>query len=903
MKVDTYLRDIRHTDKFRYTLSDELFYEPLETQYRPFDDYRKVVSDLLRELDMDWNISRQGFWFFVHPVEEFDFPAQGWKAHVSATIRNGASILKRVARIALLNGVPFKFSLDRNFLAMMSSKRWPRGGSGKFITLYPSDLSCFKNLLEHLYAELQSEEGPYILSDKRYKDCRVLYYRYGGMARTSLMDITGEQRLVIYTPDGEAIPDVRHPYFAPPPWASDPFPSPKVEPQEGGLNGKYFVKRALGFSNSGGVYLAEDRETGAEVVIKEARAYTAMADGGTEAIKTLKKEQEILELLRDTGIAPRPLDSFYIWENFFLVEEYLSGLDIREIMLTQSPLLRVQPSLEDTIRYYEICIKIYKNLARVVDILHKKGIVFGDLSATNIRVDSSTYDVRLIDFEGALMPGIDVSTYLYTPGFKSLASIRRESQDFEDDLYALASNMMYILFPISVFSSLRDDLFDTVLKMMLADLGWSRTELFNVINGLSKNEITCASACELLDKPAEIVAPSFDCDVDDVSWDDVSQGLGDFILANIRPDRDDGLFPADPFIHRTNTLSLGFGACGVLYSLKKCCFEIPRIAYDWLERQLDKVEPEDMPPGLLTGASGIAWCLWELGFEDRAVEFMKMANQNSILKSHHSYFYGMAGVGMTNLYFHLRTKGPDYLAMAEDLADALLGVAQESDRGIYWETDDLFQLGYGYGQSGVALFLLRMTQLSGKKKYMLAGRRALEFDLSHGVEHEQGTLSFPRTPTDTTFLPYIEEGAAGIARVAMRYGSWDRMEMILSEAHRKYAGFAGLIYGITGFVDIFTDAFLFSNNAKFLEMAKRPLSAIRNIYIMKQPGGLATPGDNLFRISCDYATGVAGVMRALRRFTHLDEADFTLDEVISSSADHNDKFAADAQRRATFSMS
>jgi hypothetical protein len=40
-------------------------------------------------------------------------------------------------------------------------------------------------------------------------------------------------------------------------------------------------------------------------------------------------------------------------------------------------------------------------------------------------------------------------------------------------------------------------------------------------------------------------------------------------------------------------------------------------------------------------------------------------------------------------------------------------------------------------------------------------------------------------------------------------------------------------------------------------------------------------------------------MRTLRRFTHIDEADFTLDEVISSSADHNDTFAADAQRRAT----
>lgn len=166
--------------------------------------------------------------------------------------------------------------------------------------------------------------------------------------------------------------------------------------------------------------------------------------------------------------------------------------------------------------------------------------------------------------------------------------------------------------------------------------------------------------------------------------------------------------------------------------------------------------------------------------------------------------------------------------------------------------------------------------------------------MSHGVEIEPGILAFPRTPTDTTLLPYIEEGSAGIARVAMRYDRWDRLEMILSEAHRKYSGFVGLIYGMTGFVDIFTDAFLFSNNAKFLEMAKRPLSGIRNIYLMKQSGGLATPGDNLFRISCDYATGVAGVMRALRRFTHLDEADFTLDEVISSSADHNDTFAADA---------
>ena len=42
----------------------------------------------------------------------------------------------------------------------------------------------------------------------------------------------------------------------------------------------------------------------------------------------------------------------------------------------------------------------------------------------------------------------------------------------------------------------------------------------------------------------------------------------------------------------------------------------------------------------------------------------------------------------------------------------------------------------------------------------------------------------------------------------------------------------------------------------------------------------ATPGDNLFRISCDYGTGIAGVLRTLHRLTHLDEADFVLDGVV-----------------------
>lgn len=880
------LRDARHLDKFIYTLSDELFYEPLEAHYEPSQEYRTIVAGLLDDLTAAWAITRDGFWFHVHS-SHFALPLQGWKVHVSATIWNGASILRRVAKIALDNKIPFKFALDKRVLSMMTFKKWSRGSSGKFITIYPSDLSGFKTLLEQLYAELQAEEGPYILSDKRYKDCRVLYYRFGGIKPTTRMDITGEKIPVLISPGGEAIPDVRTPYFSLPAWVSDPFPLQELENQEITLNaGRYVVTRALAFSNSGGVYLAEDRATGTQVLIKEARAHTVVDDRGNDAIKLLKKEHEILELLRDTGVAPKPLESFYDWENFYLAEEHVDGIDVREIMLTQSPLMRVKPSLRDASQYYETFVKIFKSFAQAVNLLHGHGIVLGDLSANNLKINPSTYAVKLIDFEGAFRPGVDKPTYLYTPGFRNALNAAKAVETFDDDLYSLAAIMLYMLFPLAALSSLRGDLYQSVLRTVLADIGWSQTDLFSVIGGLSQGEVSCTRAYELLDKPAKIVPPSYSGDIDAGSCGKMSQELGEFILANMRIDGKRSLFPSDPFLHQTNSLSLGFGACGVLYALSKCGFEIPKCAYDWLEQELDAIKPENLPPGLLTGASGIAWTLSELRFADRATELMKMANESALLRRHHSYLYGMAGVGMANLHLYGRTKRPSHLAIAIDLADALLGSAQEDDRGIYWESDQLVHLGYGYGQSGVALFLLRIFQLSGKKTFLIKGRRALEFDLFHRVETENGVLSFPRTSADhSTFEPYLEEGSAGIAKVAIRYGMWDQMEKILADVHRKYAGFPGLLYGLGSFIDVLTDAFAFSKNSKFLDMAKRPISGIRDIYLIKQPRGSAIPGDGLFRISCDYATGGAGVLRALHRYSHLDEADFVLDEVSSAAAD------------------
>ena len=62
----------------------------------------------------------------------------------------------------------------------MYSKGGDRILTGKFITIYPNE-GEFIPLLDELHSALSNQpRGPYILTDKRWKNGNV-YYRYGGL--------------------------------------------------------------------------------------------------------------------------------------------------------------------------------------------------------------------------------------------------------------------------------------------------------------------------------------------------------------------------------------------------------------------------------------------------------------------------------------------------------------------------------------------------------------------------------------------------------------------------------------------------------------------------------------------------------------------------------------------------
>ena len=270
-----------------YLVADPRFFESFARYKVDTEEYHDVVVNLLPP---NWRIDRStDVWFHCAPPIAPE-PAQGWKIHLSATAGCARQLLCAVVPLLAELEVPFKFGLDQTILYLMTGKNWPREASGKFVTVYPSGDSQFLQLLERLHDATRDFEGPYVLSDRRFRDSKVVFYRYGVIRGQFTATPDGQRRGYLVDPHGNQVPDERVPYFVLPSWKTDPVRTPTTdnssvdEPaDEPGLlldSGRFQIEKALVFKNGGGVYEALDRTTGETVVIKEARPRVAMGEHG-----------------------------------------------------------------------------------------------------------------------------------------------------------------------------------------------------------------------------------------------------------------------------------------------------------------------------------------------------------------------------------------------------------------------------------------------------------------------------------------------------------------------------------------------------------------------------------------------------------------------------------------------
>ncbi len=883
-------------DHFFYLHADPELFEPLERYRARVEDFLGPVRRLLPD---GWRVDRKGIWFNCSPPRA-ELQPQGWKIHLSATPANAPAVLTTAARLLVREGVPFKFAADKMVLFLVNGKRWSRGGAGKFVTIYPAGTARCGELLESLYQALSGYGGPYILSDRRYRDSGVVHYRYGGILPTRRLDVTGRSVPVMQLGDGRFVDDERLPFFHLPAGMADPFSAEEAaDAQADGTlkQGRYEIESVISFSNPGGVYIARDRETGRKVLIKEARPFTNVSPQGTDAVWLLKKEHRLLTLLEDTGVAPRPLDFFKDWEHSYLVEEFVEGIILRGYMAQHSLGLRTRASAADARDFFARYRRVFLRIIEALNTLHGRGIVFSDLSHYNVMVLGDGEEIRLIDFEGAYEQGVDVAVSLYTPGFAPVQALLEGAAQPADDYFALGGLMLAGLIPVNSLLLLNPRAHEPFLAAMTRDLGLPE-EIARVIRTLMVQErsrrpdlaeaVRVLTAEPMAPEPPAPEAPSPAPAVEREEAEAALRRLRDHLLAAADFSRKDRLFPADPAVFETNPLGVAHGACGVACALQRIDGGVPAEVRDWiLGRDLTV---EEYPPGLYVGLAGIAWSLLEMGWRERAEQALALAGEHHLLWRSPDLFYGAAGWGMAQLRFFLATGDESYLARAEEAGRFLVGCRTEEDGRCWWTAQGDVCCGLAHGVSGVSLFLLYLYLATRNEELLDVGHRGLQFVAARALRNADGGLTWRAKESAPTYTPYWRWGSAGIGMVLLRYRrvlgdpvyGTSLIEDLLIDTDRKYTIFPGRSFGLAGIGELYLDlAAMDGDRERALAGAWKALSGIL-LFRLEKEGGLAFPGETLARISCDFGTGGAGIALFLHRLLRGGPPPFMLDELLGA---------------------
>ncbi|MDP8961366.1 MAG: hypothetical protein M3N32_07125, partial [Actinomycetota bacterium] len=405
---------------------------------------RALLSD-----PASWTWRRTGPWMLALPTG-VELPSQGWKLHVSATSHTALATLEAVAPVLVREGVAFKFAATRQAVALLNSLNAPREVAGKFITIYPLDDEQAVRVGRACDRATASFRGPAILSDRPLRSGGVVHYRYGAFLQERVFDADGVLVEVLRDPAGNVIPDERRSWFTPPSWARDPFSASEPKGRRRGrrrvssgggpvlLNDRYMVRHALKLSNKGGVYVADDRDSGQLVVMKEARPHVELGGGrGGYVTRLLRQEARVLAAVDHLGRSPGLLDVFEQQGHLFLVLEHLDGVPLRRHLRLRGG-SQGRPLRGDELR------GMIRALAETMQAFHEAGVLLRDFTPNNLLVTSEG-ELRVVDLEFAhlLSDGPPPRWREGTLVYASPQQLGGEPSGLPDDYHSLGATVSY----------------------------------------------------------------------------------------------------------------------------------------------------------------------------------------------------------------------------------------------------------------------------------------------------------------------------------------------------------------------------------------------------------------------------------------------------------------------------
>lgn len=854
----------------------------------------------------DWQVTTGDFWCYVRPPAGVS-RLQGWKLHLSATPLSAPLVLARAAEVLLRHRCAFKFASTLDRVGEQISRRYGRGGGGKFITGYPEgDDDELRELAEELHLATDGLPGPAVLSDRRLRPGSLVHYRFGVFNGVPVLGNDGTREAMLIAADGELVRDQRKAWFTQPAWAPpDPFrpdePAPPGTPRPVQLDGRYVVHEVIRHAFTGGVYRATDEHTGASVVIKQARPHTGADLTGQDVRDYRRREFEMLSLFASSGLTPRPLGLFEQQGDLFLVQEAVPGVTLRQWVPANA-----EP--DDGGAWGPLparAVDIAGHLVELIELVHSRGLVLRDFNPNNVMVTDQG-EARLIDVELLARPGERVSR-TYTPGYGAPEQVNAPSigpaPQLDADLYGLGATLFYLATGVDpLLPPDEPDVRTTreritywlhhlcvgnaavrrlaaIIVALIHEEPTQRPRLDAVRAFLAdRSEVDAAGEPAPPDGPTRVV----------VQKHMITDGI-DHLLATMDADGPERLWESSRFGATTDPLNVQHGAAGVLAVLIRAYRAEPDPALrtavahaaGWISRRVSR-EPR-LLPGLYFGRSGTAWALLDagsvLGDEQLIRLASSVARRIPVRWPNPDICHGMAGSGLTQLHFWELTGEQEFLQRARQAADAVVAAAEYRDGLVRWPVPSdfasdlagLVHYGFAHGVAGVGAFLLAVGRTTGERAYLDLAAAAARTLLSV-AQLDQGAAYWTGGEHGGPRKTHWCNGSSGVGTFLVRawqeYGDdrfRDRAVQAAAAVHRSrwHAG-PCQCHGLAGDAEFLLDLAEALGQERYRDWAEELATSIHLRHALRD-GRMLAPDETGTTVSADFNTGLGGVLTFLLR--------------------------------------
>ncbi|MET8628343.1 class IV lanthionine synthetase LanL [Kitasatospora sp. NPDC004669] len=789
----------------------------------------------------------------------------GWKLHVSARPGGLDAVLGLVLPVLARHVCHAKWARDPETLRAVNSGVSSAGSVGKAITVYPAP-GALVALAEELVAVLRGREGPQIVSDRRVDPHSPVYYRYGPFTGDYRTGRSGRLESIMTGPDGRVFDGLAGGSYRCPPWAEDPFEHRTAAPHAsaGFDGGRYRVTAGISRKPQGNVYRALDRATGLPVVVKQARAFVAEDESGADTRNRLRNERTVLTALDGVAAVPHALDYFRQRSDEYLVMTSCGNRDLRRHVQENGPYR--DGTLPD----------LAARLLRVLDGVHRRGVVVRDLKPDNVVLDSAGR-CHLIDFGISALHGVGPDGS--TPGYSDPVRRAPEAAEPADDYYALGATLCFAATGMDPVIVDADEVVNR--DRTLAGLAWA-------LPGAEHRQVQAVIG-ELM---------SFDPAVRTAGADRLRTGVPAVSRAAVRLRFDHGLLEeivehttaycveeahriVDPAAAARAGIPTPVDVYGGSSGLGLELLHHPhrpevRDAVDALARWTAS-QSRRLSPGFYSGRTGVELFLTEARIESAANPPALPTSGPGGGPPEADLIEGVAGIGIGRLLLARHAAGTG----DRELADRHLAVAAECERmlasgtarltpeGAYTPGSAALREGLAHGAAGVAYYLLEYGSATGDPDALSRARQAC----ARLAAVTPRILATAGDPGATRRYGSWCRGLAGIGSVLVRAA--DRLEEpgYLALAQRAARGCAELAprmplvtqcCGLSGVGELLVDVARATGSEEFWDAAET-VAAI----ILSRSGGTPSrpvfPDTGLTRSSATWAGGSAGVLAFFRR--------------------------------------